>query len=93
VAYLEPRPGRRFMEIALHYRWRPDAHADASTLRARLRHESLPVYGVPWTRLISAVRVAVRGTVPVLRLRLARSTPPTLWQDVVVEGDLSILSS
>jgi hypothetical protein len=93
VAYQEPRPGRRFMEIALHYGRRSDARADASTLRARLRHESLPIYGVPWTRFISAVSVAVRGTVLVLRLRLARSTPPTLWQDVVVEGDLSILSS
>ena len=92
VAYQEPRPGRRFMEIALHYGWGSDARADASTLRARLRHESLPVYGVPWTRLISAVSVAVRGTVLVLRLRLARSTPPTVWQDAVVEGDLSILS-
>jgi hypothetical protein len=35
----------------------------------------------------------MRGTVLVLRLRLARSTPPTVWQDAVVEGDLSILSS
>jgi hypothetical protein len=93
VAYQEPQPGRRFMEIALHYRWGHDARADASTLRARLQHESLPVYGVRWTRLISAVSVAVRGTVLVLRLRLARSTPPTVWQDAVVEGDLSILSS
>jgi hypothetical protein len=93
VAYQELRPGRRFMAIALHYRRGPDARADASTLRARLRHESLPVYGVPWTRLTSAVSVAVRGTVLVLRLRLARSTPPTVWQDAVVEGDLSILSS
>jgi hypothetical protein len=93
VAYQEPRPGRRFMEIALHYRWRPDARADASTLRARLRHESLTVYGAPWTRLISTVSVAVRGSVLVLRLRLARSTPPTAWQDAVLEGDLSILSS
>jgi hypothetical protein len=58
-----------------------------------LRHKSLPVYGVPWTRLTNAVSVTVRGTVLVLRLRLARSTPPTVWQDTVVEGDLSILSS
>ncbi|HKC74670.1 MAG TPA: hypothetical protein VKF37_10770 [Chloroflexota bacterium] len=92
VAYQEPRPGRRFMEIALHYARGRDARADASTLRARLRHESLLVYGVPWTRLTSAVSVAARGTVLVLRLRLARSTPPPVWQDAVVEGDLSILS-
>jgi hypothetical protein len=93
VAYQEPRPGWRVMEIALDYGRGPDAGADASTLRARLRHESLPVYGVPWTRLISAVSVAVHGTVLVLRLCLARSTPPTIWQDAVVEGDLAILSS
>jgi hypothetical protein len=92
VAYQEPRPGRRFMEIALAYHRGSDARADAPTLRARLRHESLPVYGVPWTRLISAASVSVRGTVLALRLRLAQSTPPTVWQDAVVEGDLSILS-
>jgi hypothetical protein len=80
------------MEIALAYHRDADARSDAPTLRARLRQESLPVYGVPWTRLISAVGVAVRGTVLVLRLRLARSTPPIFWQDAVVEGDLSILS-
>src|SRR5207248_3024181 len=58
VAYQEPRPGTRFMEIALAYGRRPDARADVSTLRARLRRESLPVYGAPWTRLTSVVSVS-----------------------------------
>ena len=70
-----------------------DAGADTATLRARLQHESLPVYGVPWTRLISAASISVQGPILVIRLRLAPSTPPTVWQDAVVEGDLSILSS
>lgn len=91
-AYQEPQPGRRFMEVALAYARPADALADAPTLRARFSHESLPVYGATWARLADVVSVSVHGGVLLVRLRLRSDAPPTLWQDAVVEGDLSILS-
>lgn len=92
TAYQEPSPGRRYMEIALGYRLRRDALADAPTLRARLGRESLPIYGAAWAQLTAASSVSVRGAVLLIRLHLRPGAPSTLWQDAVIEGDLSILS-
>jgi hypothetical protein len=93
LAYQEPQPGRRFVEIALEYARRADARAAAATLRRRLRGESLPVYGDSWAHLTSLAGISVHGSVLVARLRLRPTTPPILWLDAITEGDLSILSS
>lgn len=92
TAYQEPRPGRRYMEIALAYTRHADAAADVATLRARFARESVPVLDVTWTKISRVVSIAARGKVLLVRLRLRSSAPPTLWQDSVVEGGLSILS-
>ncbi len=92
TAYQEPRPGQRFMEIALAYARRADALADAATLRTRLAQEMLPIYGAPWRRLVAVSSVSAQGSNLVIRLRLRPTTSPLLWQDVVVEGGLSILT-
>ena len=92
VAYQEPRPGLRYMLIALAYPRRADALADVPVLRARFRAESLPVYSATWRSLIRLAGISVHGTVLLARLRLAPATPATLWQDAITEGDLTILS-
>jgi len=98
VAYAEPRPGERYMDIALAYTRRSDALADAPTLRARLDREGLPTYGVSWRSLVDVASVTVpsldvRGeSVLLIRLRPRPSAPPTLWQDAAVEEDLALLS-
>lgn len=92
VAYQEPRPGQRYVEIGLAYSRHADALADARALRARLRAESLPVYGARWSSVATIAGISVHGKVLLARLRLRPATPPTFWFDVVDESDLSILS-
>lgn len=92
VAYQEPRPGLRYLEIALGYTRRADALADVATLRARFGRESLPGYGAAWSKVARLAGLGVHGSVLVARLRLLPATPPTLWQDAIAEGDLTILS-
>lgn len=92
VAYQEPRPGLRYMLIALAYPRHADALADVPVLRARFRTESLPVYGATWRSLTRLAGISAQGKVLLARLRLASSTATTLWQDAVTEGDLTILS-
>ncbi len=92
VAYQEPRPNERYVVLGLGYARHSDAQADGPTLRARLRRETLSIYGAPWGQLVSVATSTVRGNVLTLRLRLRPTTSPTLWQDVVAEHALSLLS-
>jgi len=92
VAYQETTPGDRYVELGLGYGRRADALADVETLRGRLQQESLSIYGAPWSRLTSIASLTVSGNVLLARLRLQPSTPPTLWQDIVAEHALSLLS-
>jgi len=94
VAYQETRPGERYVVLGLDYARRGDALADIATLSARLRRESLAIYGAPWRNLVDLTKasLSVNGNVVVARLRLRPTTPPTLWQDVVIEHGLSLLS-
>ena len=94
VAYQETRPGERYIVLGLDYARRSDALSDVATLSARLRRESLAIYGAPWRNLVDLTRASltVDGSVLIARLRLRPATPPTLWQDVVIEHGLSLLS-
>ncbi len=94
VAYQETRPGERYIVLGLDYARQDDALTDVATLSARLRRESLAIYGAPWRNLVDVTRASltVDGAVLVVRLRLRPTTPPTLWQDVVIEHGLSLLS-
>ena len=94
VAYQETRPSERYVVLGLDYTRRADALSDSATLSARLRRESLAIYGAPWRNLVdlTSASLTVDGAVLVARLRLRPTTPPTLWQDVVIEHGLSLLS-
>jgi hypothetical protein len=93
AAYQEPRPGERVIELALAYPRAADAAADAATLRARFARESLPAFGARWAQVAVLQDLAARGGVLLARLRLRPGVPATLWQDAVLDGDLTILSS
>ena len=93
LAYQELHQGERYVELALGYARRADALADIPTLDARLQREALSIYDAPWRSLMAGPpSLIARGNVLVVRLRLRPTTPATLWQDVVAEHALSLLS-